>query len=246
MHGNVFDTLASHLVKSNAIVVAPDLRGFGRSYFQSANPKSLDYTGSLADGQELLSWLKREYAELPIIVAGESLGAHLARSLAATSKEVNGLILSSPCTRPRMAIFELVPQMVSQAAKIGITRKLEADLLPFVMKFLQNEPDNLRQYLDDPMCRKSLDVLELIESMLLLGSLRPKQVPMSMPLLVYRGSNDGVCRNASYKQFMSSLRTDDMTVFECQSCAHLILQSTAIRDEILNALDDWLESHTFK
>lgn len=245
MHGNVFETIATHLAKQDAFVVAPDLRGFGRTYFGAVDKRSIDYGGSLRDVSELVYWLHGKHPQLPMVLIGESLGAHLARNLAANCADViDGVVLSNPCMKPRVISFDLVPAVLGQIAQVGLNQRLEADLTPFARKFLIDEPDNLKHYLDDPMCRKTIDVLELIESMLILGTIRPQSIPNNMSLLVYRGKNDGVCKSSSYNQFMSSLTSNNMTVVECQSCAHLILQSKKLCPDILKALDSWLETLT--
>lgn len=243
MHGKVFDTLGTHLATKKALAVAPDLRGFGRTYFGAEDKRSIDYSGSLKDASNLVHWLRGKHPDTPIVLIGESLGAHLARNLAANCADaVNGIVLSNPCMKPRVMSLGLVPVVLGQIAQVSFNQRFEADVTPFAKKFLTDEPDNLKHYLDDPMCRKSVDVLELIESMLILGTIAPQNVPKEMPLLVYRGKNDGVCKSASYNTFMSSLKTNDMTVVECESCAHLILQSKNICSDVMEALDRWLAS----
>ncbi|MBS2005191.1 MAG: alpha/beta fold hydrolase [Candidatus Obscuribacterales bacterium] len=244
MHGKVFEMLAQHLVLNGALVIAPDLRGFGRWHFKEGERRAIDFVGSLVDIGNLLDWVRLAYPDVPVILAGESLGAHIARSLASTHWHLfDGLILSSPCIRPRMMTLRLIPHAVSTAMSVGFKGQKEVSLTRFANQFLVDEPENLKDYLSDPMSRKSLDVLELIESMLIVGRLQVPSIPSQMPILVYRGSNDGVCQSASYKQFMSSLKSDDMTVFNCGSCAHMILQSKSIDIRVLARMADWLAAH---
>lgn len=240
MHGRSFDELAKRLVGNGIMVVAPDLRGFGRWYFRQGKRSTIDYEASLDDVGNLSRHLKAQY-DVPLVIAGESLGAHVARALAAANPGLySGLILSNPCIRPRMVSLSLIPHAVSEAVQIGLLKYREVDLKPFAGRFLKDEPERLKEYLEDPMSRKSLDVLELIESMLVVGSFQPARLPAHMPVLVFRGENDGVCQSASYNQFISTLKTDKLTYHRCGSCAHIILQSRTIEQSIVAVLLDWL------
>lgn len=243
MHGRVFEQLARCLTAFGVICVAPDLRGFGRWYYQEASRCSLDFETSLSDITKLLGLLKEIHPDCPLVIAGESFGAHVARAVAGQDYELlSGLILSNPCIRPRMMSLPLIPHTVSQIVQAGLLRRQEIDLRAFADVFLKDEQTNLKDYLEDPMSRKSLDILELIESMLIVGSYRPAEVPAHLPVLIFRGSNDGVCKSASYQQFVSTLKTDRMTIHRCTSCAHLILQSKSIDEQIVEAICKWLET----
>ena len=244
MHGQSFDQLALQLAAQNALVVAPDLRGFGRSYYATNGDKDkTDYLRSLADLSHLLRLFKDEHEDLPFFCAGESLGAHLARALVTMHPElVDGLILSSPCVRPRMVSLPLIPHACSQLMLAGFSPEREVDLLPFAKNFLKGEPDSLHVYLNDPLTRKSLDVLELIDSLRIVGSMSGQQLPAELPVLVLRGINDCVCKSNSFKQFIDSLQTTNLVVHGCHGCGHLILQSPLVVREVMQLISSWLHA----
>lgn len=243
MHGKYFESLALHLAQSGSFIAAPDLRGFGNSHFgDEPNRLRIDYHKSCEDLGQLIQYLRGKFCDKPIYLAGESLGAHLARSVVGTHNEhVAGLILSSPCVRPRMFSINLVPHAISEAFLSSVDRQRELNLKPFACKFLEGEPENLKDYLEDPMTRKSLDALELFESVKVIGAIEPQEVPSNIPILVLRGSNDGVCKSSSYKQFVSSLKSNRLTVHNCNRCGHLILQTKSIGEDIIESVLNWLE-----
>jgi alpha-beta hydrolase superfamily lysophospholipase len=245
MHGKAFDYLASHLAAQGCIVVAPDLRGFGRFYFSSDNDEKgkIDYQKSLEDLSNILKALKAEYPALPLFCAGESLGTHLARHIATIHpQDVVGLILSSPCMRPKMVSVPLIPHTLTQLLLTGLDPEAEFNLLPFAERFLKDEPESLKSYLNDPMTRKSLEILELIDSIRIVGSIESQSISPHIPILVLRGKKDCVCENASMAKFLDTLKTDNMTVHPCTDCGHLILQSPNVDSAILDKICSWIES----
>ncbi|MBZ0186451.1 MAG: lysophospholipase [Candidatus Obscuribacterales bacterium] len=243
MHGKTYNRLARHIAADNSLVVAPDIRGFGRWYYCSQDSKNrIDYQKSLDDAIAILEHLKQTYPQAPRFCIGESLGAHLARRITSIRPDlVDGLILSSPCLRPRMISLPLVPHALSEFVYSGLDPSRQINLTPFARKFLQHEPENLESYLEDPLSRKSLAVLELIDSVRVTGLLAPEAIPSKKPVLVLRGKNDCVCKHDSFSGFVASMKSDNLTIHPCVGCGHLILQGKELNAKILKVLDDWLK-----
>lgn len=241
MHGKSFDPMARQLVASGAYVVAPDIRGFGRFYYNDGQRRGeVDYKKSLDDLIELLRLLKIRYPAIPLVLVGESLGAHMVRRLVVMHPElVSGLILSSPCIRPRMVSLPLIPHTISELVATGLKLRKEVDLEPFARRFLENEPHNLKTYIEDPMNRKSLELSELLKSVLIVNAFELNSVSKQVPILVLRGRQDRVCNNKSTEKFLASLRSEEVSEHSFSECGHLILQSERIRNEVLNTVLNW-------
>lgn len=244
MHGGSFDHVADRLSERGSLVVAPDLRGFGRWHYSEGEERhGIDYKESLLDAQTILEHFSKRYPAAPRYCIGESLGSHLARRLVCTRPElVSGLVLSSPCLRPRMMSIPLIPHAFTELISTGLSPGKQINLTPFARRFLSKEQDNLNTYLDDPLSRKSLDALELIDSVRIVGSITPQAIPKSIPVLIFKGKQDCVCKDSSIKQFVESLGSDNITIHPCKGCGHLILQSAEVGDEIETVLCDWLEA----
>lgn len=242
MHGRSFEHLASFLAAEGSLVVAPDIRGFGRSYFVDDEKKvNIDYRKSLDEMSYIVSTLEDSHPGLPLFCVGESLGAHLARRLAAAHPElISGLILSSPCLRPQMMTVPLLPYTCSELLLSGLNPQREINLSPFARHFLKEEKDNLDLYLSDPMTRKSLEVLELIDTLRIAGVNDSAEVPDEVPILVFKGKNDCVCKISSTKKFLDTLNRSNMTIHDFNDCGHIILQGKIIDERILSVLKGWM------
>lgn len=240
MHGKSFQSFATRLASDSCLVIAPDLRGFGRWYFNENERSKIDYQQSLEDLSALFHHYETQYPELPIFCAGESLGAHFARQLSLRhTDKISGLILSSPCVRPRIFSLPLFPSTCKQIVVAGISGE-ELNLSSYARKFLEQEPDGLKDYLDDPLSRKSLEILELIDSMKLTGFFELRKVPSQVPILVLRGANDFVCNSSSAKKFIDSLGNQNTTVLNCGGCGHLILQKGSLDENVYARLRSWV------
>jgi len=245
MHGKVFNHFATYLAARDCAVVAPDLRGFGRAHFSANQSESskIDYQKSFEDVCNVMQALRQDYPNIPLFCAGESLGTHLARHLAHTHPgDIEGLILSSPCLRPKMISAPLIPHALMQLVQSGLYPNAEFNLRPFAEQFLKDEPESLDSYLNDPMTRKSLEILELIDSIRIVGSLEFQQIPGHIPVLVLKGKKDCVCESTSMTRFLDALKTDNLTVYPCKGCGHLILQNPDVDRSVLDAIYRWLKS----
>ncbi len=109
---------------------------------------------------------------------------------------------------------------------------------------MRQEDENLQYYLEDPMTRKSLEILELVDSLKISSTFEFTSIPEEIPILVLRGKNYYVCKISSTREFLSSLNAKSMTVHNCNSCGHLILQASEINTEVISAIKNWL--HLFE
>lgn len=241
MNGKSFESMAMQLAAKGSHVVAPDIRGFGQSYFdESQREKSVDYKKSLEDLADLIEALKSEFPSLPIVCVGESLGAHFARSIVSRNKNlVDALILSSPCVRPKMLSASLIPHAINELIKIGQTPNHQIDLKPFAKKFLKSEPENLSNYLNDPLARKSLDLSEIYNSVRIVRTLKLRAISPHIPILVFRGEQDCVCKLNSMEKFIDSLRSKNISFYKLDKCGHLIMQSKNLEPSVMDMLITW-------
>lgn len=140
-----------------------------------------------------------------------------------------------------MVSLALLPYTFSQMLSVGLNPRTNLNLAPYACRFLKDEPDNLKFYLDDDMTRKSLTYLELLQSFLIVHSVRPARVAPEIPILVLRGKRDRVCSDQSVEKFLKSLHSDKITIHQSSNGGHLLLQTGDVENEILDTICKWLD-----
>jgi alpha-beta hydrolase superfamily lysophospholipase len=252
LHGLTFDAFARHLVDRNFVVLAPDLRGYGRRQTanQLAQPSrqflGVAYDKSRDDVVDLVRATKSAYPDIPLYCLGESLGADIALYAASQAPTlVDGVILSSPAIEGR---FNFVPQLIADSAKFIANPNRQVNLVPYIKKFASDDLRVGEDTAKDPLVRKTLSSWDLIRS---LQSMRPilryaDKVNENMPVLVIQGSQDKVLRSKAIIRLIAHLRSEDQTVKWFKDRGHLMLETTYLKREVLQAVDGWLDQHREK
>src|SRR5207248_2483063 len=81
-HGGYYKALASHLAAEGTVVIAPDLRGHGRSEGTRGDIDRFDRY--LEDVDTAVTWARTCWPNKPVILLGESMGASIAIQYIAT------------------------------------------------------------------------------------------------------------------------------------------------------------------
>ncbi len=239
MHGTIFDAFAKNLVSQGAIVIAPDLRGYGAWYKQSSTAK-INYQQSEKDLLALTCAIRKRYKGLPLFVAGESLGGSMAIRLAAKHPEVvDGLILSSPalklCCPPKTMVDSLVGLL---------TPGHELDLTGLMQQRLSEDSQITQEGLTDPLIRRRLSAVDLLESCRFIAGTRRyvAMIPARMPVLVMQGEADRIVKPSGALVLDSKLKSVDKTVELLPSRGHILIETQHIHPDDMNTIVSWINS----
>jgi acylglycerol lipase len=252
LHGRIFEGLAKHLAEQDFIVLAPDLRGYGRwrAEGQDKNdkqgPNEVAYDQSRQDVVDLVGVAKARYPDIPLYCLGESLGADIVLYAASRAPQsIDGIILSSPAIEGRL---NLGTQMFEDTAKIIANPKRQVNLVPYIKMFASEDPRIIQEAIDDPLVRKTLSASEIIRSLQSMKSTLKyaDKVSDTMPVLVIQGRDDKLLRGKAVNRLTAHLRSDDQTVKWFKNRGHLMLETAYLKKDILAAVDDWLDAHMQK
>jgi alpha-beta hydrolase superfamily lysophospholipase len=251
MHGRTFDALARTLAAQGIEVWAMDMRGYGRSASESHQyctsegdcRQKMDYNRSCDDLVRLLRCLKTQGNSVPVFAVGESLGSSMAIRLAASHPDlVDGLVLSSPAIK-RQWFFD--PYALADTALMVVNPKAQVDLMPFVRKYVSDDPNIVAEKESDPLLRRSMSAMELLASCLEVhktAGLIPA-ISSDLPVLVIQGSADRCIKANAVMLLLSKLHSHDQTVKWFPQRGHILLETSYVKPDTMDAVVSWLNMH---
>jgi alpha-beta hydrolase superfamily lysophospholipase len=245
-HGASYDKLGGYLADKGFVVVAQDLRGYGRWHEEKDKFKDGDkisYEKSYEDLVNLAARMRSLHPHQPMFCVGESLGADLVLRLASVRPDLtDGLVLSSPAISHH---HNICAQMVVDAAKFCTHPKREINMDPYIKTYTSDDPRITDEALKDPKTRRSLDLKALLGSRKILKETLSyaRNIPPHIPVLIIQGSADKIIKAEGIVALMQNLKSKDQTVRWLDARGHVLLETSYINDNTLETISGWLGQH---
>ena len=243
-HGGYYEELAIQLVDKSIIVIAPDLRGHGRS---SGKRGDIDHFESyLLDIDAAVTWAIDSWPHMPIFMLGESMGASLVIEYACTVQfpRVNitcpvpaGLVLLSPVIRPTIH-----PTM---REVIQFTHSLLTHPASPVLAVMGREQLGCRdatfnaQLQADPLFVRLVSARFLTKLGLWLQHTQKKAHLLHPPLLILQGEHDYIAHPGATAAFLHRVGSKELKVIIFPQAYHCLLHDPDT-PAVINALTSWL------
>lgn len=245
LHGGTFDQFAKQMVSRGYMVVAPDIRGFGRWLSEPEtylDGKNIEFYKDRADLVMLLQRLHTDYPDVPVYCIGESLGSNMSLWVASVHPDlVDGIILSSPCIKRRLC---LNPRLVMDFFKSVRAPHRQVTTAPYAKKYLSESQDVINGYLDDPGIRKTMSAYESFQSFHVNESclLYVENIPQNMPILVIEGTHDEMYACKAVKPLMKRINSADETIHYLPKRGHIHLMTSYVKADVVKTVDEWLRT----
>lgn len=209
-----YDDFAAYLAQKGILVVGDDHLGHGKS----VNPgepygyfcKEDAPTVLVRDEHRLKKMMQEKYPGVPYIILGHSMGSFITRNyLMRYGSGINGALIvgtgmqSKPvlmCARALAAIEKVfcgekhVSKLVDKAAFGVYNKKIEAPKTSF--DWLSRNEDNVRKYVDDPLCGFIFTVNGFQTLFKLIYNLHDteklRKMPAHLPIFFLSGADDPV------------------------------------------------------
>jgi alpha-beta hydrolase superfamily lysophospholipase len=216
-HGGRYGNVVEAVVPKGFPVVAPDLRGHGRS----AGERGLiaDVEDAVADLGAVLDAARAGHPGVPVFVLGQGLGGALAIAFA-LRHPLDGLILAAPMlTAPRPG--------------------------PADATALSRDPAVVQAYEDDPLVLHGplpeRTVAVLAEE---IATIMPRAGELTLPLLLMHGYADRLADPEATRALHKAAGSDDKVLVLWEGLFHEIFNEPAEDRELpLERLTGWLERH---
>jgi alpha-beta hydrolase superfamily lysophospholipase len=254
LHGKRYDVLGRAFALEGFYACAPDMRGFGRCYTDTEHKfcvgndckKKVDFNKSYADIVQLASRMKQMHPGLPLFLMGESLGTSICIRLAGEHPElVSGLILSGPTAKIHPLMFFHPENMIAGGIAIFIDPKFRVKTDSFVRNLVSNDPNIVSEMLNDPLCRKTMTIADLLKAGKLANKTLAyaKDIKPQESIFIIQGSEDRCMVPRAVTSLSKRIHSDDQSIRWLHAHGHLLLETAYLRPALLDALDTWVEQH---
>lgn len=213
-HGARYERFANYLNKHNYIVYALDHRGHGKTGLAK---KPMGYFGKggwdqvVEDTHQLLTIIKSEHKNLPIILLGHSMGSVLAKTFISNyGREIDGVILSGT-TNGVNFITRKFGLFIAKTISFFTGPKKESPILHFLFfnnynkrfrqvkllyAWLSSDTKEVEKYLEDELCGYVCTSSFYADLMTGINKnakkINIKKVPKDLPMFIFSGTMDPV------------------------------------------------------
>lgn len=236
-HGGRHVPLAEALASRGYAVVAPDLRGHGRS--EGAWAYVNDFEDYMRDLDALAQETRSRYPESPLFLFGHSMGGAIAALWVITRQPaLRGLILSSPAVRlwqDAHLALNLMMKVLNRIAPKMAT-------IPLRAYEISRDPTVVRDYDADPLVyRGGVRVRMGYALAQAARRLRESADEIETPLLILQGTEDHLVHPDGALLLNQKARSRDKTLRLYEGLYHETLHEPE-QETVLADLLDWLES----
>lgn len=196
-HSGRYSAWAEHFVAQNISVLAPDLRGHGKSY---------GIRGHTPSFRQLLSDIDKIFEahasqnHIPTFLYGQSLGGGIVVNYGITrTRGYQGIIATSPwlklSTEPKALTL-----LLSRALKILAPRAVRNSKLD--INYLSHNPDVIRQYEEDPLTHRQITPYLFFSARKAGYQAIRNAGKTNHPILVMHGTDDKITSLHASKKFV--------------------------------------------
>ncbi|MBX9694380.1 MAG: lysophospholipase, partial [Cyanobacteria bacterium] len=189
---------------------------------------------------------KADHPDQRIILVGESLGATPCIRLAAEHGDlVDAIIISGPAVEVNPLMLFHPRSILAGLRGILIDPKFNIKLSFFVEDLVSDDPNIVKEMMDDPLIRKKLSLLDLLKTDAFVSkNLKfASNVKPELPILILQGSKDKCVIPQRVVKLCGKIKSDDQTLRWMDHLSHLLLETKYLKPATIAAMVSFLESH---
>lgn len=236
-HGDLHPTVAALAAARRWHLVAPDLRGHGRSPGRRGHVRR--FADLVADARAGLDTLAAEVPPpTPLAVLGASLGGLVALHLAlAQPVRLGRAVLAAPPLGP-IATHPLLLLLARLVSPVWPAFSLDTGL---DLATLADDSAVRRALLDDPLFHRRASARLGVEVEEAIAAAHARAAELALPTLIVHGSGDGVVPIEGSRRFAAGPAAGRVRLVEVPGGRHAVLADTGyqrVLDEIARFLED--------
>ncbi|HOO71087.1 MAG TPA: lysophospholipase [Spirochaetota bacterium] len=234
-HSGRYGNIIKKLEGKNVSIYSFDHRGHGKSMGKRGHIDSFnDYVNDL---KIYIEHIKLINDKLPLVMLGHSLGGVIAMKYALEyPKDVSALILSSAGLIPAFTIPEW------RKAMAGILNIVAPGLLQsngLNSADLSHDQKVIQDYNNDPLVHDRISVRFFIEFTAAEDECLRRALELSMPLLVFHGTDDKIVTYLGSQQVYDRASSSDKKIYLFKNMYHETMNEIN-KDDVLKAVVPWI------
>jgi len=246
-HGGYYRELACQVALKGTIVVAPDLRGHGRS--EGVRGDIARFDRYLMDVDVAVTWASAMWPGMPIFVLGESMGVSIAIQYVASGQyrinqiSLAGLVFVSPVLRS--AIRPTFGEVIHFIRSLLIAPKHPSIVVTGREVLGCRDPAFNALLRADPLFVRLVSARFLTRLTVWLWQSNRKARQINLPLLVLLGGRDYVARRSGTSAFLRRVTAKEQRIVTFPQAYHCLLRDPDTL-AVVRVLNVWLAAHQGK
>lgn len=247
LHKETYDAFARELNAKGIIVWAIDVRGFGEWIKRDPNNR-VNYPQCLQDIKVTLQAMHKDYPNLPVYIAGESMGGAIALRATAEFQDILDGMFSSVPAGDRVHETRMTLKVAMHALTSGFNSLMPigTDVIAYGTDRTGDAPNSeLRKtWLADPDGRNTMTPKELMQfDALCDGNFKAAKRVTKVPVLFVQGGYDGLIVPASTTQLADAFPPEntDRQIAYSKNSDHLIFEYGNFKSDDIKYVTDWLD-----
>jgi len=237
-HGGRYAHVAAALSQAGYALLAPDLRGHGKSEGQRGHIPS--YEALLDDVGGLIHQATQRFPGLPRYLYGHSLGGTLALGYALVAHpQLAGVIATGAGLRSALEKQPLKIALARLMSWVAPKVSLASGLDP---ETISSDPAVVRAYQEDPLVHNRITFRMGSELLRANRWTMARAGEFSLPLLLMQAGADRLVFPEGSREFAEQVRADCVLKI-WEGMAHEIHNEPG-KEEVLRFMVDWLDMHT--
>jgi alpha-beta hydrolase superfamily lysophospholipase len=237
-HSGRYVELAGRLTARGYAVHALDHHGHGRSGGRRSNIGR--FTGVVSDLGEFIRRSREEYAGLPTILLGHSMGGAIAYACALEHQdELRGLVLSAPALAPG----EHAPPLKLLLVRLLSFIAPNTGVLNLPAEAISRDPAVVAAYDRDPLVyRGAVPARTMAELVMAMAAFPARAPELRLPILVQHGTGDLLVPLVACQPIYERLGDSRTRTVKLYDGLYHEVYNEPERDRVIGDLLDWLDA----
>ncbi len=233
-HSGLYPMVGEALRPRGIAVLAPDLRGNGRSPGQRGHIDG--WTDLREDTGCLVRRTRAEYPKIPLFLLGNSLGGLVVLDYALHHPEgIRGVVAVAP-PLGALGIPAALLALGRVLSRVWPRFSLETGM---DLRGLSRDPAVVEGVLADPLFHRRGTARLSTEVVRIIARVQQNAQDFPVPLLVVHGGGDRMVPPEGSRRFVAAARQADKTLLEIPGAYHALLADLD-RERVLAVIGDWI------